>query len=580
MSSRRSQRIAATKTADSEGYADPNIDIEHLIEEPRASSSSQKRRRVQKKTQSTNGRGQGSGKLKAIMDMPFDIFLEITSWLHPLDLIQLSRVSKQLRGIFISKSSRTLWVRARRDTRLPDCPDGLNELQYATLVFDELCQACSKPRSKNVEYVYKLRLCTACYKKNVVEGEKLFKQYPKYLDPIIFNLLPRATEEPNSEAYYPAENGPSDRYYKPRFDAIARRLLSFEKGSPVYKAFIEDMKKACDSMILFNDTMWKWYTKETADMIRNREPIIMEKLLAMDLTEADLPSIHHRGWISLAYTPRPLTEIDWKEIVNFVMTRKAIRSREDFRKRFDKLEYALGNYYISNYCGSKRLGLDSNDDPWRLWAPDADQAVKIPEVIEYLCEDEARHKPDVLGCCVDLIEEYALLNKDVVDKELLPQLEPLYSADDSPVILDSGYLLRASTIFRYPSRPTNEEIKVYHYKDVIDKHYRFRFRGIRTPSSPPDPEIDIEASILARKVIHMLGLQDGTLSGDAPIRRRRYICQCDKRPRQFLTLVAHIIANKKLEDTAKDLDPALDCSHKLQHEHDLDSLEPFVYVEQ
>lgn len=52
------------------------------------------------------------------------------------------------------------------------------------------------------------------------------------------------------EAYYPAENGPSDRYYKPRFDAIARRLLSFEKGSPVYKAFIEDMKKACDNMIL------------------------------------------------------------------------------------------------------------------------------------------------------------------------------------------------------------------------------------------------------------------------------------------------------------------------------------------
>ncbi|KAF5381222.1 hypothetical protein D9757_007847 [Collybiopsis confluens] len=75
-------------------------------------------------------------------DMPLDIIFEVFGHLDPGDLLRLSRTSKDLRQILMSKSSELIWRIARDNVpELPARPEDLNEPQYArlihTLYFDE-----------------------------------------------------------------------------------------------------------------------------------------------------------------------------------------------------------------------------------------------------------------------------------------------------------------------------------------------------------------------------------------------------------------------------------------------------------
>ena len=87
---------------------------------------------------------------------------QITSQLDPLDILQLSRVSKHFRSTFASQGSRHIWVAARcflsahnrvydlcltravncrkNISGMPDCPQDLSEPQYASLMFEHNCQ--------------------------------------------------------------------------------------------------------------------------------------------------------------------------------------------------------------------------------------------------------------------------------------------------------------------------------------------------------------------------------------------------------------------------------------------------------
>lgn len=115
------------------------------------------------------------GSLSKIADLPMEVFLEIASTLEPADLLSLSRVSKNLRKIFMSRKSRFVWDRAFRSAiavlRLPiGCPPDLNEPQYASLLFDRLCSACNSVRASKLYMTLRLRFCTACEKANLGFG--------------------------------------------------------------------------------------------------------------------------------------------------------------------------------------------------------------------------------------------------------------------------------------------------------------------------------------------------------------------------------------------------------------------------
>jgi hypothetical protein len=69
-----------------------------------------------------------------------DASIQILSFLYPMDLLNLSRTSKDFRNLLLQRSSAAAWKAARLQVDgLPDCPPDLSEPQYANLAFYPHC---------------------------------------------------------------------------------------------------------------------------------------------------------------------------------------------------------------------------------------------------------------------------------------------------------------------------------------------------------------------------------------------------------------------------------------------------------
>ncbi|KDR85882.1 hypothetical protein GALMADRAFT_261532 [Galerina marginata CBS 339.88] len=118
-----------------------------------------------------------NGILKQLMDMPVDILLEVFSWFTPLEVLNLSLTSKDLRAFVLDSTVSTrIWTMARSNVSgLPDLPTDMTESQYAHLAFGKNCYSCNKnpaPRVVLTCWAGRLRTCTTCVKTN-----KFFKDY-------------------------------------------------------------------------------------------------------------------------------------------------------------------------------------------------------------------------------------------------------------------------------------------------------------------------------------------------------------------------------------------------------------------
>ncbi|KAG7452375.1 uncharacterized protein BT62DRAFT_990614 [Guyanagaster necrorhizus] len=103
------------------------------------------------------------GFLRMMKDVPLDVVYEVFGHLDPLDLLQLSRTSKQLRHLLLQDSARSVWKTARSNVDgLPDIPPDLNEAQYAQLLFGTYCQSCLKP-ARRAQWETRTRLCKKCF---------------------------------------------------------------------------------------------------------------------------------------------------------------------------------------------------------------------------------------------------------------------------------------------------------------------------------------------------------------------------------------------------------------------------------
>ena len=65
-------------------------------------------------------------------------FAQIARYLRLYNLLQLARLSKQFRSIFASRSALFIWRAAIRDLYMK-CPANLNELQFASALYDDCC---------------------------------------------------------------------------------------------------------------------------------------------------------------------------------------------------------------------------------------------------------------------------------------------------------------------------------------------------------------------------------------------------------------------------------------------------------
>ncbi|KAI4293965.1 hypothetical protein K525DRAFT_274728 [Schizophyllum commune Loenen D] len=86
------------------------------------------------------------GKLAALPEMPLYVLYEIFSNMHRLDLLHVSRTTKMLRSVLMSRSSAWIWKEscARAIPALPPVPADLDIPQFVRLAYDRTCHYCVK----------------------------------------------------------------------------------------------------------------------------------------------------------------------------------------------------------------------------------------------------------------------------------------------------------------------------------------------------------------------------------------------------------------------------------------------------
>ncbi|KAF9029406.1 hypothetical protein BDZ89DRAFT_1132987 [Hymenopellis radicata] len=249
---RRSTRISKTKdNASSEPKApkakaastkkrsmpaSPDVDKDEIDEE---NSSSQKKPRKRVKTTAVvkSARRNAGGKLKLLMDTPVDVVLVIFSHVEPLDLLRLSRTTKALRKLLMSKSSIGVWQSARLGMEgLPPMIEGLNEPQYANLLFDTHCHNCLKTPTKYIIWAVRMRLCKQCLEKGDIMATEM-------------ELL-RGVEDQWDKAYSlcyitPSfQHGSTTRFHRASHKRLVEESAEMQYGTPEYDDWLMEERKA------------------------------------------------------------------------------------------------------------------------------------------------------------------------------------------------------------------------------------------------------------------------------------------------------------------------------------------------
>ncbi|KAF7303133.1 F-box domain-containing protein [Mycena kentingensis (nom. inval.)] len=103
------------------------------------------------------------GRLAAVLSISIDVVFEILGHLDPLDLLRLSRLSKDFRSMLMSKSSITVWRAALENAGLPMPPPTMNEIQWTRLAVENACQTCGAVTRK-ADWKLLKRLCSKCNK--------------------------------------------------------------------------------------------------------------------------------------------------------------------------------------------------------------------------------------------------------------------------------------------------------------------------------------------------------------------------------------------------------------------------------
>ncbi|KAJ7611316.1 hypothetical protein FB45DRAFT_1037646 [Roridomyces roridus] len=133
--------------------------------------------------------------LSMFPSMHLDILLQVLGHLHPLDLLHLSRTSREFRELLHSATAESIWRHAfGGDTGLPAPPKSIPSARiWARLIYGpNFCEECGEPRCLP-DYTLWRRLCERCI-------WKLGKEIPGYTENHeIHDLIPKTSRQGGDE---------------------------------------------------------------------------------------------------------------------------------------------------------------------------------------------------------------------------------------------------------------------------------------------------------------------------------------------------------------------------------------------
>ncbi|THU86281.1 hypothetical protein K435DRAFT_970358 [Dendrothele bispora CBS 962.96] len=186
------KRIKSSEVQDSdeEGVEDQQVSEPSSDDATESTSSSRKKSRVSGNSSKKKAtklipvderfkkvRGRLGLLHKLVTEMPLDVIFEIFAHLRPLDILRLSRTSRDLHNLLTSRSSEHVWRNARLNVEgLPPLPTDLNEIQYAKLMFDTICQVCGN-HCYTVFWDCRVRCCKKCVHEVLLPEHMLYREH-------------------------------------------------------------------------------------------------------------------------------------------------------------------------------------------------------------------------------------------------------------------------------------------------------------------------------------------------------------------------------------------------------------------
>ncbi|KAF8173650.1 hypothetical protein BJ912DRAFT_71641 [Pholiota molesta] len=310
------------------------------------------------------------GKLSGLLALPLDIFFEITSHLHPLDLLHLSRASRHFARMFLRTDNRHAWLAARRTVEgLPDCPSDLSEAQYAHLLFESICSGCGKI-GRRLLFNLRVRLCASCYKANV-ETYTMVEWVEDYRNAWL-PFVPHnySVTDPSVVEYFGHQlQDIMDEY--DRMEAIGseddflfewhERVSALTRHGNLVNDFLEELRERKE--------------QEKIQLRTTRKLQIDERIMALGYTRDEIPE-DASEYEAEIMKPRALTERAWRGMSYTMAELAAARREEVFRDNLTARIHEWVWVYDRRY---------SCDGDW----PDAANAGQADAVLELLSEANA-----------------------------------------------------------------------------------------------------------------------------------------------------------------------------------------------
>ncbi|KIY64948.1 hypothetical protein CYLTODRAFT_445663 [Cylindrobasidium torrendii FP15055 ss-10] len=126
---------------------------------PKTGTATKEKRSIELKP----GRRIRGSKSSALQDLPLDLILEIALNCHPLDLLHLARVSKDLRAVFMTKTTKYVWTAARQKVVDMPAPWGkTSEPEWIHTCFVRICNFCWVKSVRQPTFELNTRLCPSC----------------------------------------------------------------------------------------------------------------------------------------------------------------------------------------------------------------------------------------------------------------------------------------------------------------------------------------------------------------------------------------------------------------------------------
>ncbi|KLO19547.1 hypothetical protein SCHPADRAFT_992786 [Schizopora paradoxa] len=276
--------------------------------------------RTIKEKETSTRKKRSLGKLKKLLEIPLDTFCDILEHLNPPDLLNVARSSKSLHELIVTRRMRTVWQNCLKAHGVPPLPDNLpiNEVQLATMLFNNYCQACGNSACNKTHDQLLVRLCAACLTYNVSSGNKIANAYGKSVSrddlKAICDLLPSTDD---------------GKYLIPDFLDTIEKYMATPPDSVERQSFIMDREVLTKEILQYTPLLDSWRCNRADEKYREeniaskeRRASIVKNLSDLGYTEDEIAYcrseytdiLRRYRVMSLMDQPRRLTDKIWNRI--------------------------------------------------------------------------------------------------------------------------------------------------------------------------------------------------------------------------------------------------------------------------